>query len=257
MKNVFIHRIDPNNPGDLNSTPYHYLESWQRGFLVDYTSLQYLSGWDFDNVVIGGGGLTAKFLHALKDFKAQQASIKNLVVWGAGWEVDNTELDDLAKDTTLLGIREWLPGTVYEQNWVPCASVLHPEIQKNLGATPSQNFLVIDHFKRNPIEFEDTPCTRISNRPNTIEEVLKAIADHRFVITSSYHGVYWSLLLNKRVVFVSDPWHAKVATSKYAVPQGEKFSWDLFDQTEKYPNAYEECRQANLAFIEKFKNLTV
>jgi hypothetical protein len=256
MKNVFVHRRDFNNPGDFYSSPFYYLDKEHRGFLIDYTELSNLSGWRFDNVVVGGGGMANKFVSSLEPFFEQQ-TIKNLVIWGVGWEVDNLGLDRLAQKATLLGIREWLPNTPYQHAWVPCVSVLHPCIEKSLSVIPTKNFLIIDHWKRNPIDFNGLDHTRITNRSNDIAPIIETIADHRWVITSSYHGAYWSILLNKRVIFVSDPWMAKCNTLKYPIPYGEHFSWDLLDQTQKYPNAYEECRQVNLYFKQKFLDLLV
>lgn len=256
MKNIFVHRLDLENPGDLNSTPFHYLDNSQRGFLIDYTALQNLSGWDFDNVIVGGGGMANKFVSSLNNF-LQNQNIKNLVIWGAGWELNNPQLDQLAERTQLLGIREWLPDTVYKHNWVPCVSVLHPCIEKSLSIQPSKNFLIIDHWKRQPIEIEHLRYSRISNKPNSIENVVEAIADHRWVITSSYHGAYWGILLGKRVIFVSDPWIAKCETLKYKIPRAEKFGLELLDQTEKHLGAYEECRNTNLEFKKKFQDLWI
>jgi hypothetical protein len=254
MKNVFVHRRDLNNPGDLYSSPFHYLDKNHLGFLVDYSDLSTLSGWDFDNVVIGGGGMTEKFVSMLEPF-FQQQTIKNLILWGVGWKVDNPKLDWLAQRATLVGIREWLPNTPYEHSWVPCASVLNPCIEQNVSTLPTKNFLIIDHWKRNQIQFNGPEHTRITNRSNNITSIIETIADHRWVITSSYHSAYWAILLNKRVIFVSDPWMAKCETLKYAIPSSEQFSWDLLDQTQKYPDAYEECRQVNLDFKQKFLDL--
>lgn len=248
--------MDLANPGDLNSTPFHYLDKHQRGFLIDYTALEHLSGWEFDNVVIGGGGMPDRFADSVLNFLSNQ-TVKNAVIWGAGWEIDNPVLDQLAGSAQLVGIREWLPGTMYENQWVPCVSVLHPSIEKNLSVIPTKNFLVIDHWKRTPIELDGLAHARISNRSVTMDNVIQAIAEHRWIITSSYHGAYWATLLNKRVIFVSDPWMAKCANLKHSVPQAEKFSLDLLDQTQKYPDAYQECRQANLDFKEKFLQLWV
>jgi hypothetical protein len=256
MKNVFVHRRDIDNPGDINSTPFHYLDNNQRGFLVDYPNLENLSGWQFDNVIVGGGAFPNKFASSVKKF-LQNQTIKNFVIWGTGWEINDPELDDLARSAQLLGIREWLPNTAYENNWVPCVSVLHPCIEKGLKVLPTKNFLIIDHWKRQKIEFGALDHTRISNKPNSIHQVVEAIADHRWVITSSYHGAYWSILLNKRVIFISNPWIPKCATLKYHIPQAENFNFDLLDLSQKYPDAYEECRQVNLEFKEKFLSLRV
>ena len=254
MRNVFVHRMDFDNPGDANSTPFHHLDNAQRGFLVDYSFLPNLSGWEFDNVIIGGGGMANKFVTHIKDF-LHSCTIKNVVIWGVGWEVNNPALDDLAKSATMLGIREWLPDSVYKNYWVPCVSVLHPSIEKSLKILPTKNFLIIDHWKRQKIAFDGLEHTRISNRSHSMHTVIETIADHRSIITSSYHGAYWGILLNKRVIFVSDPWMAKCATLKYKIPQAENFSFDLLDAAEKYPDAFEECRQANLTFKQRFLNL--
>ena len=232
----------------------HYLEKRYRGYLVDCYYLYDLPiEKDVDNIIIGGGALFCnnKFLVQIRDY-INRTPHKGLIVWGVGVDF-NLDVERF-QSSDMMGIREWFPGTDKELQWMPCASVFHPAIKSALKKEPTRDFLVIDHWKRAKIELEEDH-TRFSNNPATIESVVSAIADHRWVITSSYHAAYWATLLNRRVIVASAPWQPKFDNLKHAPIKAEKFSRDLLDQACAYPDAYQECLQANEGFKQRFIDL--
>lgn len=254
MKNIFLSRLDYGNAGDLWSSPMHYLEKRHRGYLLDCYYLGDLPAEkDVDNIIIGGGALFCnnKFIAQMQDY-LNKTSYKRLIVWGVGVDY-NLDIDKF-KSANMMGIREWLPGTDKESQWMPCASVFHPAIKSAMEIKPTKDFLIIDHWKRAKIELP-AEHTRVSNNPATIDTIISAIADHRWVITSSYHAAYWATLLNRRVMVVSAPWQAKFDNFRHPPVKAEKFSWSLLDQARSYPGAYQECLAANEQFKKKFINL--
>lgn len=251
MNNIFINRIDYGNPGDLWSSPMHYLPKRFRGFFLDCFQLNDMPQLpQADDIVIGGGALlcSTKFIAQIVKY-IDQVPHQRLILWGVG--VD-TALDiSRFEQAHMYGVREWLPGTQWEQRWLPCVSVMHPAIMSAQSITADQDFLVADHWKRQPIAFP-AKHTRITNNPATVESVVKEIARHRWVITSSYHVAYWATLLKRKVVVCSDPWQPKFDNYRHPPVLAEQFSWGLLDQAKVYSDAYDECREANEKFMDDF-----
>ena len=160
----------------------------------------------------------------------------------------------MVDNSKVKGVRDWLPGTEFEQHWVPCASVLHPCIENNMSHVATKDFLVIDHWKRKPITL-DIHHTRLVNNPCTIEQIVSTIADHNYVLTSSYHVAYWATLLKKKVIVISDPWQFKFDHFRHPPVLAEKFSWGLLDRARSYPEAYKQCLSANKQMLKTLREL--
>lgn len=75
---------------------------------------------------------------------------------------------DFQKKFNFFGSRDWNISV----NYLPCASVLHPIFQSSGVAT--KDFLIVDHWKRSPIEFR-FEHTRMKNRFVTIEDIVNQI----------------------------------------------------------------------------------
>ena len=153
-----------------------------------------------------------------------------------------------------MGVREWSEDPEWQQTWVPCASAYHCALPRLRKSRPTQDWLIVDHWKRRRIQFP-LSATRISNYGTPMQAILEAIAGHHFVLTSSYHAAYWATLLNRRVVFCSRPWTPKVCQSRWPVPAAETFSWAMLDHAGRYPTALEEALAANRAFHRQVTNL--
>lgn len=253
MKHLFVHRLDYSNPGDLWSTPMHYLPKTFQGAVVDVFRLNHIRDWNIDTIILGGGSLmhNQDDLHNFVRFLGNN-DYQNLVVWGVGIDIANN-LHKLRSRCDMFGIREY--DARYSNNWVPCASVMSPLFARLRGTQPSKDILIIDHWKRKPIA-TDRECTRIVNRPMNIEVMLNMIADHRWVVTSSYHGVYWATVMNRRVIFCSRPWVPKVMHMKHPPWISKQFCDNDLDASLAYPEAYHECLGRNLAFRQEFFELT-
>lgn len=251
--NFFVHRRDPHNPGDYWSSPGMWLNHQLPGQIFDYPELAGLQGHTIDNLIIGGGGFGAKWIDLIRAFLSNN-SVRRTVLWGSAWEKGRSDLDQFRSCCDIMGIREWLPDTADHLDWVPCASVLHSELPRLAEHQPTQDWLIIDHWKRKKIKFKPVH-TRMKNRMSSMDQIIEAIADHNIVLTSSYHVVYWSILLRRRVVFISNPWLPKVDHMRWPVPRAETFSWELIDQAQIYPDAYDQALQANLDFLAKVQCL--
>lgn len=252
--NIYAHRRDANNPGDYWSSPGVWLNAQLPGELFDYKKLADITGQTVDNLIIGGGGLGEKFLKCCNIFLTNN-TVRHTVIWGTAWEQNRSDLQNFANRCSLIGVREWYTDTQNQQQWVPCASVLHSRLPILTKHQPTQDWLIVDHWKRKTIKFK-LPHTRMTNYKSSINQIVTAIADHNIVLTSSYHVVYWSILLKRRVVFVSNPWVPKVDHMRWPIPCADTFSWQLIDHAHIYPDAYKQARQANLDFLSQIQSLS-
>lgn len=256
MNNLFLYRRDYTNPGDIWSSPVHYLhERWQ-GIELDVNRVHYLENREFDNVFIGGGAIftVGHWIRNL-DRTLKNIKFKNLIYWGAGRGLDH-QFPFVQHVPTLAGSREWEPGYFSDYTeWVPCASVFHTKLQKLLNEKHNKDFLVVDHWKREPIVFP-AEHSRINNNPQTLDQMLLAISEHKWILTTSYHAAYWATLLNKRVIVLRiDNPDNKFRAFKHPPVISRKFNWELVGQAKNYSEAYEECLAANLRFRDKVYSL--
>eukprot|EP01084_Bolivina_argentea_P034430 63705_1 len=101
---------------------------------------------------------------------------------------------------------------------------------------------------------------------NYIDNILLFLSESEYVVTTSYHGLYWSTLLGKKVI-VCRPWSYKFVTFKYkpAYSTGD-FEKDKL-HARQYLNALHESRRYVLDFywrmlqhmkhrLEKLSNVT-
>lgn len=191
--------------------------------------------------------------------EAENSLVKNKgpkVIWGAGLnERGNSttySLPKWLKKYDLVGIRDY----INEFTWVPCASCMHPAFDKTYKVT--NDVVFFEHKKQllKPNQIGNTPMPRFVNSGDNFDQTIEILGSANTVITNSYHGVYWATLLGKRVICM-EPWSSKFmhfkhkplyATAKDKIP-------DIIRDAPFYPNALQECREANNSFWRKVKAL--
>ena len=250
MNFAHIFRVDYENPGDLYSAPMHYLGPGYSGVMVDVFA-DNIPEIEVDTVIVGGGALMTnrKFVNNL-DRLFERIHARHRIVWGVGFETDNIDID-IQHQFDLFSTREYKLDLAVD--WVPCASALHPKFDQIQSTTPSKEFLVVDHFKRS-IAF-DRPHTRIVNRPNSMQHILEQIADHRFVVTSSYHVAYWSILAGKRCAVVGNSLPTKFRRMKHFPVIADSWNDSLIDIAQLWPEARYDSILANYRFFRKVEDL--
>ena len=250
MKWPYIFRVDFENPGDAYSSPMHYLGAEHSGIIVDVFADD-IPEIDVDVVVIGGGALMTnkKFLTAL-DKKLEKIHAKHKIVWGVGFDSDNVDIN-IQEQFDLFSTREYkLSQSV---DWVPCSSVLHPVFDQVESTVPTQDFLVVDHFKRS-IPFEKNH-TRIINRPNSIHNIVQEIAKHNYVITSSYHVAYWAGIVGRKYAVIGESLPSKFRRMKHFPVIAKTWNDDLYDQAKVWTDARYESTLANYRFSRSVEDL--
>ena len=250
MKFAYTYSLDLENPGDLHSSPMHYLGDTRNGVVIDVFAKD-IPNMQVDALIIGGGALftNKKFLRNLVH-KLENITANHTIVWGVGFDTKNIDIE-IKNQFSLFSTREYKLNP--DVPWVPCISALHTIFNKIENVSPTKDFLVVDHFKRS-IPF-DKPHTRIINKPNSIENIIEQIADHRFVITGSYHVAYWSILAGKRCAIVGDSLPTKFNKMKHFPVKSKSWHDDLYDQAKTWPQARYESIKANYKYHRQVENL--
>jgi hypothetical protein len=248
LKYAYVFRRDFQNPGDLYSCPMHYLTNDKNGIMIDVYD-ENVPELEVDIIFIGGGAIfsTKRFIHSINNILSK-VKAKHKIVWGAG--LNDSLKEEITTSFDLFGIRDFVDSN---QLWTPCPSVLHPTLIKNVNKIPTHKFLVIDHWKR-PINFP-RKHTRMFNKPNNIDTVIDAIADHKRIFTTSYHVAYWATLLKKKTYVIGEDLPLKFYTMKHSPVIASKYSDALLMQGTVYRNAYDECIDATKQFRNKLEEL--
>lgn len=253
---TFVHRIDQNNPGDYWSCPSHYFNFKN----TQHLDMSEIKGYKTKNkIIFGGGGLLGRITwdNSVRDL----VNNNNVILWGAGQNVYGqkkkgdmvgvlikSQLPSYITDFEAIGLRDYDLG----YNWVPCASCLHPVFAKAIKVKPKDEILGIEH---NKIKLRSDNFKTINHAItlDQFEEFILTIANYNCVITNTYHGAYWSLLLGKKVIV--QPWSSKFNNLKWShetIGKGEQTSDIIFNKFESLSqdnqNALEEAIDANNNF---------
>lgn len=264
---INVHRNSVNNIGDILSSPLNYFQYNQKTKIIDicddYKSV-FLSKWlckfKFDklHIIFGGGGLIdnsyfEKELNYITNLKPD-----SIVYWGVGHNKHYDENEprlfneskSLLDKSVLWGVRDKIPG----MNYLPCSSCMN--LALNFSSTKTVNDIVIYEHEHIPLiskSLEGKP--KMVNNHHSIEQVVEFFSSANYIITNSYHGMYWALLLKKKVIVVS-PFSSKFDLFSYDVPIGTMEQLpELLEQSVVYNDALDECRLLNQEFYNKTLSL--
>lgn len=291
MSNITaILRNDPNNIGDYFSAPSRHFNFGQH--LVHYSDIQDISeSRQYDDkpspTIIGGGGLLVDYyLDAIDRIRTTSKRKRvPIIAWGVGQQLHTVgkspwwnqwqkfDYQKYLDGFDLVGIRDWGLGLP----WVPCASCMHPAFDTHRAI--EHEFVIFSH-KWYPIPVTGYP--HMNNNTNDFEATLNFLASGETILTSSFHGMYWGTLLNRKVI--AFPSNSKFFTHRYpasiypavwhqprTISEKIRFLKKLPEQryicpdisgwriqagsSRNYPEALDECRAQNLSFYEKVMNI--
>lgn len=257
---VNIHRVD-NNIGDWMSSPLRFLTFPIETVEVDILSRMSPSLLNND-VLLGGGGLLARDSFSLSVAYIAERTRGALIGWGIGHNSyvalnETLSYPDYLRHFKLLGLRDYGQGLPY----VPCVSCLSPLFDQ---IPEIRHEAVVYEHGRMPWPFRIDPGIPVmENTAPTAQSIGDAIGMHaafcrtieflsraEIVLTNSYHGMYWGILLGKKVM--AAPFSTKFYGLKYKVPFVEADDWGVcLRQAQAYPEALEECRDLNRRFYAK------
>jgi uncharacterized protein YutD len=224
MKVVSVQRFKTANIGDRYSSPERYFK-WLK--VEKHDAMSELSKLKGDVLILGGGGLIDN-----EDFKINEllkADFKKKIIWGAGHNNHNKLLiktNPILKEFDLVGIRDYEVG----YDWVPCVSCMDQAFDEDYKI--KYDYIVYEH-QHYPIKIKG--FQKKNNNFKTIKEAVSFLGSGKNIVTNTYHGAYWGLLLGRNVLVVS-PFSNKFDKLNYNATLGD-------------------CRMANIKFSEKVKKV--
>lgn len=253
-----IHRKKTPNLGDLSSASLKYFKKTKNSTFLDILDCEQpderissiLNVADY--LIIAGGGLleNPKFSAALEYLVKKYSS--KIIIWGAGANSVGIKFvkNDL-ENVTHIGLRDI--DTIHQ--WVPCSSCMHPdliEIKKNKNLIYKGGAGIIENDSGKDAatvsNFGIPDIRRLGNKKIQAREMFEFIAGSDLIITSSFHAVYWSILLETPVIGI--PTSIKFSKLRHSIPLATKGNWiNELGRTKVYPNALKECIDANIKFI--------
>jgi hypothetical protein len=267
ITNVSTTHIPDNMPvitGGGGLLANHFMEDALRDLTVasDKTNLLNLGSQYWKQVSASNKGIRDQFFAKLnplvKEFVDKLDKNKGpRIIWGAGHNGDyvkkikgTLEYPAWLRDFDLVGVRDY--GQQYE--WAPCASCMHPALRKQY--TIKNNVIWFEHKKQllKSTEFGTDPIPRFINSGDNIDQTIEILGSANTIITNSYHGAYWGILLKKRVIVV-EAWSSKFNAMRhqpYFLGKGEHWK-DYIEQVPTYNNAIDECISATETYWNKVK----
>jgi hypothetical protein len=188
--------------GDWHCCPLNYFYDFFKDYNIMRHDIDYIE-WErinrCDIVIIGAGGMldvTASFnanINRLLD------KCETVIAWSIGFNTHDTQWFQgenfepvKFNKFKLISIRDYHHKSGLD--WLPCPSALAPEfamtseLKRKIGIIEHQNLPIIG-----------LPYDKISNAYN-LHDVVEFITSSEVIVTNSYHMVYFSQLLRKKVV---------------------------------------------------------
>ncbi len=263
---INLHRIDRNNVGDFYCAPHLYFDVLKDKSLdiFDYkvddknVNNNFIKKISDNSLIIGGGGLLNRsgFSKQMKMFEKLTDKNKKIVLWGLGHNRKDpstfnkkVEYNINTSKFGLVGTRDYsMPG-----EYVPCVSCMHNIFDKDYTSIQETGIIFHkDTLKKNNLlkRLENYPTS--SNTTN-LEEMVGFIGKSETIVTDSYHAMYWSILLNKKVIAI--PNSSKFYDFKYkpVFSSFDNFEDDI-KKGQSYSGILEECREINHNFAKKAFN---
>lgn len=243
----FICKFKTENTGDLEICPYDYFPEYFNQFIVQKVDNDYLKFLHFKKsiFILGGGGLINQNDDWNNGINKLIENKNTVIGWGIGFNQHKGETlksEIKLNDFTLLGIRDYNIGYPY----LPCVSCLKKELMSK--SKIKRKIGCIIHYENTDVTFG---CpTMYNNQP--FEDIINFISESEIIITNTYHIMYWSTLMNKKVI-IFNPFSNKFDNFKFKPVKYTGYLEADIKKAKNYPEAMEECKKLNLAFFEKVK----
>lgn len=255
---VFVNVNYEGNAGDFWSSPIKYYDFSEFNtrhvhFIDVHEFLQNHQGKEHANikdkiVIIGGGGLLTTKGNFIQETTEYLVKNNKVIFWGVGsntFEIPDYEIVN-HPNVLLAGIRDIVYGL--DCDYVPCVSCKHSVFDETYEY--QQTFGIIEH-PRLPINIKEV--VKITNQSN-IYDIVKFIGSRELIVSSSFHGVYWSQLLDKKVAYymANGKPNSKIINMKHRVPVcvNEDFLEKIYDPSYA-KGLLKESRKLNDIFYHK------
>lgn len=244
MRTAFVHVTATKNVGDLMSGPHHYFPFDGD---VEVHDVHALPAGHWDAVVFGGGAVGAML--SKPPVRRWLAGVRRRVAWGVGRTVPGATGPQPVpvNEFNLYGTREWPPSE--GQRFVPCVSCVHPLF--NRRSHPCRE-AVLFYNARKKTPAVDLPALG-NDKP--LHDVVEHLLSGRVVVTNSYHGAYWAMLLNRPAIVVG-AYSSKFTCYPWPIPVRTDTRWrDSLPDAAPEPTALAMCRTLNEGFYQRVKEV--
>jgi hypothetical protein len=245
---VFKHHFRTSNLGDRVCSPLDYYPDFSgRGVRLDLDDPT-----PSCKFVIYGGG---KIMGGLrKTLNVNDRAAKARVAWGVS-SVQTSRVSPkywLAyREMSLIGTRDYGDDRF---PWAPCVTCLSPGFDETVEEVHDV-VAYVHHWRvrdRDVVLPDGIPV--MENIEPDLLKVLRFIASARTVMSNSYHGVYWALLLGKRVLCV--PYSSKFYNyrQKPGYSTGQDWYRELH-KAQRHDEMLDLCRTGAAAFETQVRSL--
>jgi hypothetical protein len=174
-----------------------------------------------------------------------------VILWGVGSNTFKEIAWDIIfhKNVLLAGVRD--TNHLLGLQYLPCVSCKHKIFDKVNDS--SSGIGVIEHT-RLP---SNLPLDTVRNN-ESLEVLIDFILSKEYIISTTYHGVYWSQLLNKVVAYYSlqDIVNSKITNLRHRVPVCNNDNYqDVLQHASRSVGMLEESRYLNDLFYSKVKDI--
>lgn len=241
------------NCGDQVASPFDYVPAFGDTIRrIDLRAqIEDMMGF---HLVFGGGGIMHSGSQVKMDWLTRVSRLCNpnskLIAWGCGLNHHDTTAFVYPEFLTrfdLVGLREW--NNPY--SYVPCPSCLHPAFESATRVPISSEHVVFSHHGGNAFSIDGVPRLTNAKSKDEMRGVMHFLASGETIITNSFHGAYWGLLLGRKVV-IWKPFSNRFYGFKPVVVFCDENNWrQRASEAVVAPDYLTECRDINLQFSEK------
>ncbi|KAI0556886.1 hypothetical protein FGB62_381g00 [Gracilaria domingensis] len=245
----------------------------------------------FDLIIVGGGGLigTSSVWDATLKLLGE---LENTVIWSAGLNrvikdhKSYTEVPEYVSNYSLVAMRDSFNLNEHDNiGYIGDVTCMAPEFDHFLDSeyvkSQEDKHITVAIYAHSGIPIErnitcrpgmhsESTCTDVgclwstkrqscffankyeTNRAKDLSKILKHMRDSTAVLTSSYHGLWWSILLGKKVIV--HPFLEKLTKYNLLPYKSVALTNDLYGdiiRAQTYPNALKRCRYENEIFYSK------
>lgn len=198
MKVVFKHIRASRNLGDSLCSPYDHLPDLRDRYDSSVHDLDDKTP-RADAVIFGGGKIMGSLA---KKLTSSDLAARHRIAWGVSTVQTlrfSLKYRNSYRKMTLVGSRDW-GDTRFP--FAPCASCMSPVFDGNYKE--KHDVVAYLHHWRAPKMGIKVPegIPTLDNTAASFGEVINFIGSGSTVVSNSYHGVFWGLLLGKRVLCI-------------------------------------------------------
>lgn len=205
----FMFRADRTNVGDWWCHPSKFFK-FKPAPIGDILNPQYNLD-DTDVLIMGGGGIGADFFKPHLE-RVKNSNVPTTILWGSGVDTKSNRGGTLSPDNQDLygnyfdfidevGIRVHTEPQKFR--YVPCVSCMSPLFERYRSVKPKHKLGVYNHKRVTIMQHNNPNNIPVNdNSGDDLESKLKFLSSCEYILTNTYHGVYWATLLERKVICV-------------------------------------------------------